>query len=251
MTIRILQITDTHILPNEGDLLKNVDTFKTFERVFEHIQKGQAFNCILHTGDVTHDDIASYKRLAKKLKHYQKPIFACAGNHDDLMELREAMRPNVQCVHSTNIGEHWQILFLDSSVKDSDHGHIKDSDLIWLNNWLKSTPNKHTLIATHHHPIPVGSGWMDEIKIDNGEELMNTLAQYEQVKGVVFGHVHQEFDAMFKHIRILATPSTCIQFAPNQKEFGIDDKPAGYRAIDLHDDGTFDTQVIRLKSAKK
>lgn len=248
MTVRILQITDTHILPNEGDTLKNVDTFKAFERVFEHIQKGQAYSAILHTGDVAHDDIASYKRLAKKLKHYQKPIFACAGNHDNLLEMREAMRPNVQCVHSTNIGKHWQVLFLNSPVEHSDHGHITETDLTWLQGWLQSTPNKHTLIATHHHPIPVGSGWMDDIKIDNGEVLMQTLAQYQHVKGIVFGHVHQAFDTLYEHIRVLATPSTCIQFTPHQTEFGIDKQATGYRVLDLHDDGTFDTQVIRLKS---
>lgn len=247
MTVRILHITDTHILPNEGDTLKGVDTFKCFERVFDHIQRGQPYSAIIHTGDVVHDDINAYKRLAKRLKHYQKPIFACAGNHDSLLDMREALRPNVQCVHSTHIGEHWQVLFLHSPVEHSDHGHISEADLNWLNHWLSATPNKHTLIATHHHPISVGSGWMDDIKMDNGDALMATLARHPHVKGIVFGHVHQAFDALFKQIRILATPSTCIQFAPNQTEFGTDTQPAGYRILNLHDDGTFDTQVVRLK----
>lgn len=48
-------------------------------------------------------------------------------------------------------------------------------------------------------------------------------------------------------MRLMATPSTCIQFAPGSNEFSIDGQAPGYRWIDLYPDGTLDTHVRRAE----
>jgi len=44
----------------------------------------------------------------------------------------------------------------------------------------------------------------------------------------------------------MASPSTCVQFAPGSMNFRADDRPPGYRWLELHRDGRIDTGVSRV-----
>ena len=69
------------------------------------------------------------------------------------------------------------------------------------------------------------------------------LARHPGVRGVAWGHTHQPFDGMRGRIRLMGTPSTCMQFAQDADEFEIDDRPPGYRWIKLEPDGKIETGV--------
>ncbi len=47
-------------------------------------------------------------------------------------------------------------------------------------------------------------------------------------------------------VRLLASPSTCIQFAPGSVDFKVDTTAPGYRWLRLHDDGRLETAVSRV-----
>ena len=47
-------------------------------------------------------------------------------------------------------------------------------------------------------------------------------------------------------IRLLASPSTCVQFAPGSEEFQVDTTAPGYRWLRLHADGRLETGVSRV-----
>ena len=74
------------------------------------------------------------------------------------------------------------------------------------------------------------------------------LQHYPRVKAILHGHIHQEVDSQWHNLRILATPSTCIQFKPNCDQFSLDYLPQGWREITLLADGSIETEVKRLKS---
>jgi len=58
---------------------------------------------------------------------------------------------------------------------------------------------------------------------------------------------HQDFDEWRGLVRYLGTPSTCVQFVPKGDRFAIDgDRQPGFRLLTLHEDGSYETQVIRL-----
>ncbi len=63
---------------------------------------------------------------------------------------------------------------------------------------------------------------------------------------MLWGHVHQEFRDERNGVALIASPSTCIQFKPHAVKFAIDAQPPGYRWLELHADGRFDTGVQRL-----
>jgi 3',5'-cyclic-AMP phosphodiesterase len=49
-------------------------------------------------------------------------------------------------------------------------------------------------------------------------------------------------------VRFMATPATCAQFLPGSVDFAIDNRPPGYRMLELMPDGAIQTEVCWLES---
>ena len=90
----------------------------------------------------------------------------------------------------------------------------------------------------------MGSAWLDTVTLKNGEELLDRLQATGRVRLLIFGHVHQSYDAQHHGIQIIGTPSTCSQFKPGSEEFALDNRPPAYRRITLHNDGGCDSELI-------
>jgi Icc protein len=67
------------------------------------------------------------------------------------------------------------------------------------------------------------------------------------VRGIAWGHAHQSLDVFRDATRLMCTPATCMQFKPRNPGFLVDDRPPGYRVIDLHDDGSLATEVVWIE----
>ena len=87
---------------------------------------------------------------------------------------------------------------------------------------------------------------MDQISLANTDAFWTVVDKHPQVKAVLCGHIHQELDIMHGRVRVLGTPSTCIQFKPNSDRFRLDGLSPGYRWLDLLDSGRIDTGVERV-----
>ena len=103
------------------------------------------------------------------------------------------------------------------------------------------------LVATHHPPIEVDCPWLDKDRIQNGLELLEWLSEHGTVRAMVFGHAHQEVESNHRHIALLGTPSTCMQFAPSSERFALDQRKPGYRWLYLHADGELRSEVRRVE----
>ncbi len=73
------------------------------------------------------------------------------------------------------------------------------------------------------------------------------LRRFSSVRGVLFGHVHQAYDALHEGLRMIATPSTCSEFKPRSDDFATDDRPPGWRTLALHADGTLESRLHWLE----
>jgi Icc protein len=151
----------------------------------------------------------------------------------------------VHCVPSLTYND-WLLLFLDSTIANETGGHLNPAQLAELETALASHPRLHTLICLHHQPVPVGSQWIDSIGLNNPADLFEVVNRHPQVKGMLCGHVHQHFEGRQDHIKLMATPSTCIQFLAGQDDFAIDHCPPGYRWLALLPDGEICTGVELL-----
>ncbi|HEY4972955.1 MAG TPA: hypothetical protein VII41_05060, partial [Steroidobacteraceae bacterium] len=108
---------------------------------------------------------------------------------------------------------------------------------------------RYAMVFVHHHPVSMGSRWIDAVGIENADQFFSVLDGHAQLRAVSWGHVHQCFDARRRGVRLLATPSTCIQFLPQSNEFAIDARPPAYRRLALQADGTLDTEVVWVDAA--
>jgi Icc protein len=73
------------------------------------------------------------------------------------------------------------------------------------------------------------------------------LSRHAQVKGVLWGHVHQASDRQYRNLRMLSTPSTCAQFTPGTEACVMDIRPPGFRRLNLKAEGGIDTEVVWLE----
>ncbi len=155
----------------------------------------------------------------------------------------------VSCAGELRLGG-WQILMLDSVVPGEEGGHLANAELKRLEHALDDGEG-HVLICLHHQPLPVGSAWIDTMALDNGDAFFRILDRCPRVRGVVWGHIHQEFDGRHGDVRLLASPSTCVQFSPRTNDFQVDMAPPGYRHLALLPDGRIHTEVKRLPAYPK
>ncbi len=248
--LRVLQISDTHLYGDSGQLA-GVDTEAAWQSVVNALcERGERADLFLHTGDLIHDgaeDVeAAYYQAKRRLDVLRTPGLLVPGNHDDPRVMERVFQTGpVRCTGHLIAGD-WLFVMLDSTVPGATHGHLSPDQLQWLDDCLGANSDRHTLVGLHHHPVAVGCGWIDRIGVDNGRELFRVLDRHEAVRAVVWGHVHQEFDDWYGDVRLLASPSTCVQFAPDSDAFRIDCRPSGYRWLDLRPDGTVRTGVERL-----
>jgi Icc protein len=246
-SLRVVQVTDPHLHANPSGCLLGLNTLESFDRVLDTARTLAPLDMILVTGDLVHDGSpVGYAHLRKRLAALQIPTYCIAGNHDQPAVMRSVVhRGKVQVVTSAQ-HRGWSLVFLNSTLPDNDGGHLSDQELENLANNLQAHRDKHTLVCLHHHPVPVGSAWMDTMALDNPERFFDIIDQHPQVRGILWGHIHQEFEAERKGVRLIASPSTCIQFVPGQDEFGVDPLPPGLRWLALLPDGRIRTGVQRL-----
>lgn len=174
------------------------------------------------------------------------PVFCLPGNHDESETLRTQVANDLcRYVDQAEHGD-WQFVFLDSTVAGSEGSHMSPERLQRLDDILSGSDRTHALVCLHHQPVPMHSRWLDTMAMDNPDDFFAVLDRHPQVRGVIWGHVHQELDTNRNGVRLLATPSTCIQFKPRSSSFAMDRQPPGYRWLDLYPDGRIVTGVERL-----
>ncbi len=248
-SIKLLQITDTHLFePADGSLL-SVNTLDSFHAVIEAIvAQEQPYDAVLSTGDISQDHSAgSYQRFEQGIAPLKKPCFWLPGNHDFKPSMTSVI-PSDQIVQVEHVllGEHWQMILLDSQVVGLPHGRLSDQQLALLEDKLTQHADRHTLVLLHHHPRLVGSAWLDQHSLKDVDDFWGVVGQHSNVKAVLCGHVHQDMNVIHHGVQVMATPSTCVQFKPNSDDFALDAKSPGWRELELHANGELTTQVKRL-----
>lgn len=200
---------------------------------------------MLITGDLIQDDSAeAYDRFRELLLPLNMRMHCVPGNHDvrDLMRPICSRPPFSYC--ATEVVRDWLLVGLDSCIPNHAGGEIAAKEFERLDRIIDECTARHIMVCLHHPPVPMGSKWLDTVALRNGDKLLEKLQAASRVRLVLFGHVHQPYDAEHNGIQIIGTPSTCSQFKPGSDEFALDDRPPAYRRVTLCADGSFDTELI-------
>ena len=249
--LRILQFSDTHLFADREHLCYGAKPDASLQQLIALTRSQEdSAHLALVTGDLVHDgSSAAYERFRRYFSLMEMPVYCLPGNHDDR---------NMMCKHLVGGGvqqqslvlcDGWLLLFLDSTVPDAVGGHLDQATLEFVDRTLARYPERHALVALHHPLKPCGCDWLDQgLLLDNPEEVLALLHTHSAVRGVLWGHIHQPFDRDDAGIRLLGTPSTMAQFKPGAQTFAIDDSAPGYRWLDLHEDGSLETGIVRLST---
>lgn len=239
---RLVQISDCHLPADAGKPYRGLRADTGLEQLFPEIEAWQP-DAVLVTGDLSEDaSEASYQRLAARLGQLDVPVLALPGNHDSPARMREyfAIGPYAGPAKQ-RVGD-WQLLLLDSSRPGRIDGRIDGEHLEKLE--LELERGLPALLALHHQPLEIGSPWIDKYRLQQPQALLDFVAAHPEIKAVVWGHVHQAFEARVGSARFMACPSTAANSLPGRERFTLDPAGPACRWLELCPDGRFETGLL-------
>ncbi len=205
--VTVVQLSDSHLFADVDGRLLGMETDDSLQQVISAVVVEQTkIDLLLCTGDISQDGSqVSYQRFAEMVKTLGAPMRWFAGNHDERLALQQVCAKTDWLESVYDIGA-WRIVLLDSSVVNKVYGKLAQDQLNILEQALASAGERHVLVGLHHHPVPIQSRWMDAIGLHNAAEMLSIISRYSNVKAVIWGHVHQEFDQHLHGVRWLLRP---------------------------------------------
>ena len=242
--IKLVQLTDTHISADPDELLAGVNTTGTLLEVINAVNHQAGFDLALLTGDLAQDPSEQvYEKLAGVLRRLELPVYCLPGNHDDPGLMARLLNSGNVSTANYLTGAAWAIILLNTHKPGTGGGYLSAAELSRLDTALARSRDKHVLVCLHHHPVSIHSPWMDSMALENSVALFRALDRHDNIRGIIWGHIHQEFSMTRNGALLLGSPSTCVQFLPQAERAGIDARPPAYRTLTLAADGAIHTQV--------
>ncbi len=252
--LRIVQITDLHILADENADLSGVNPIQSLNHVVENINSlSPQAELVIASGDLTDEGSpAAYHLLRKTLHELTCPVYVMAGNHDETEVMRsELPGDNVFCQRQVDVGN-WRLLLVNSKLPGSSCGFISDDEFAWLDKCLNSDIDRPVVLAMHHTPLKLCA--THSCQVENTDDFLAKVKNYKQVKGLLAGHTHNAVEQTFDQLTVMTTPSTMVQVTHNQTDampnhgqfwdyHRADNSKHGYRVVDLYADGKLETDV--------
>lgn len=236
--IRVVQLTDLHLLADPNALYRGKDTRSHFLAGLKLAVRLQP-DLLLLTGDLAEDEqLGTYQWLYQQLKNSGLNWQWLPGNHDN-----PAIMASFQPTDFHQQTQYWQILGLNSHLPNQTQGNLDTTQLQRLQCALINP--KPLLIALHHPPVAVNSLWKDAIALQNSAVFWKLLKDQNHARLVIFGHVHQAFSSSQQQTNVFATPASSVQFTEDSDKFAISPValPA-LRLIRLKPKGVFTTRLI-------
>lgn len=246
--LTLIHLTDSHVFANHEGEYFNVNTANYLNKTLERI-KSIDCDAIIFGGDLTQDHSEESYHLFAQLvldAGLADKLYWLPGNHDELGVYKNVFTKygisSAKLLHNA----HWQVL-LANSKGSTPAGYISEVHFGEMSTELNNC-EKATLVFTHHHPIAI-DGYLDKHILENGDELLSLLSRHSHVKGLVHGHVHNEYSWLFDGFAVFATPATSIQFEKNTPDWQQVDLGPAFRVIRLQQNGSLSTQVVWLNNA--
>lgn len=161
MTLRIVQLSDIHLMESPDGRVMGVDTDESFRRVLAAVaDEVPEPDLVVTSGDLGHDEgRPTYERLSALLREHghRERCRLVPGNHDTPALLREVFAdryddaPGGSACFGQRLGD-WTVIGVDSHLPGELGGRVGAAQLAWLRERLAAAADSPTLVFLHHPP---------------------------------------------------------------------------------------------------
>lgn len=260
--LRFIHISDTHYAP--PDYERPTSRIDPRQGVRVLIQQLNALpftpDFILHTGDVAYDPYPEiYDEIRTIFAELKVPVRYVPGNHDHNGALQTVVmgraEPQIP-YYAKEVLNDVRLLYLDSNdfaAAPPPAGYVSEAQIAWLRDELAADDPRPVVVAVHHPLQKTGSNewfdvFMNTVNGDAVHEVLKTAA--DKVRGVFYGHVHQNISFLRDGVLYCSALSSWTQFRawPGQDMETIHDLSSdpGYNLVTITREGTI-IQQIRYK----
>jgi|APTNR8051073442_1049403.scaffolds.fasta_scaffold35113_2 Icc protein len=238
-------LSDTHIAADAAAISRGHCMAENLDRcVGQIVRLAQKPFGVMLNGDCAFKDgqAEDYATLVKRLeplREHRIQVHATLGNHDHRDHFRSALtspddlrrmeQKHVELLSSALVN--WILL---DSLDQTDHtpGVLGSAQLGWLDRTLRQHGNRPTVVMVHHNPVasdPKGPPPADPAKakakspgLTDTDELLRVLAQYPNVRALLYGHTHTWRSSVDEKtgIHLINLPPVGYPFS--------EDRPAGW-----------------------
>lgn len=260
-SIRIMQISDTHLSPRTHRFHENNELMIDVLKAADH-------DLIVHTGDITLDGIRfeeDYPFCREFLQRAGKDIRYIPGNHDvgDNPRLSQPETVMGSAISPTRLERYeryygadrwsidrgnWRLLGINSlRVGSGLDGEQQQYD--WIGEQLATLGDRHLALFSHQ-PLYVDTPESTELTywtVDPiGREHLRALMEHKQLKMIASGHLHQQRSRSHDGVRL----EWCSSIAFTTREELVPEmggnREVGYLEHVLHDDGRVETRAVTI-----
>jgi Icc protein len=242
--LRVIQVSDCHVSADPDARYRGQNANEGLAGIVRAAQQLKP-RLVIVTGDVSEDGSwESYKRTAGLLAQIAVPVMALPGNHDDVELMSRYFPAGPWSGPYLSELDDWQLILLDSTAPGRISGSFSTNALEQLQDVLQASRTKHSLVALHHQPVPVGASWIDRYALEAPEQFFNVIDQVPGTRCIAWGHVHHDFRARRKGISLLGAPSSVANSLPETERFSLDPAGPACRWLELSADGGVDTGIL-------
>lgn len=192
---KLIWMSDLHFALVD-DLL-NHDPHVRLAAAIDHINEhhADAQMCIISGDMVNRETLEDYVGVRASLDALTVPYFPMVGNHDDRNLFKRALPLPGDCMVDfvqykvrTRDGV---MVCLDTKKEGSDAGELCQARLDWLQETLEQAEGLPVFLFMHHPPMPLGLPMQDADNLENGQDLIDLISNFDCVKYLFLGHVHR------------------------------------------------------------
>ncbi|WP_217710453.1 metallophosphoesterase [Streptomyces sp. NA04227] len=257
--LTLIQLSDTHIVP-EGQLMhRTVDTMANLVAAVETVEaSGIPVAAFVLSGDLTDSGRAgAYRRLRSVVEpaaaRMGAEVVYATGNHDDRAAFRTELldeAPSAADYDVVRMIGGLRVVVLDSTEPGRHEGHLSQSQLDWLAEVLAEPAPLGTLLVTHHPPLPSPVPTVHLLRMRRGGDGLAAVLAGSDVRMIVTGHAHHTGCGALARIPVWVGPSTAygVTVVPPEGRLRAD-ADAAFSRIDVFGDHLVATAVPMSRAA--
>lgn len=239
---KVIVLADLHLTADQG----RVDWIKSV--LAEVLARHGDARAIVMLGDLTDDGRAdAYAALRDLVARVSIPLLPMCGNHDKRKGLLRAF-PGAQTTHDGHLQgvfdlRRHRLITLDSldapPYRKTRHGGRLCPDRVaWLIRALDGRDGRHPIVFCHHPPMKLGIPGSDAIRLDDGPDLLELLADYPGAQ-LICGHVHRAASGISRGVPWATVASATLPAALclDDEEIRPGSQPPGYGVLLLQKHG--------------